>query len=585
MGSEDHESILARRSARRTDTKTMNIGPLNMVPITLGVPITLSTMTWADWTVVAGYLLVLLVSGLWFAQREPSGSEEYFLGGRRMPVWAVAFSVVASSLSIATFIGVPQLAYDGNLTYLSTNIGGLIAVFIVAGVFIPAFYKYQVTSIYELLERRFGPGAKVAASGGFMVGRVFASGARVYIGAIPLAMILFGEAASSEPRNLIGAIAVLSVVAVAYTLVGGIASVIWTDVLQTLVLVGSVLACVIILWSRIEAPTADVIAALSDQGKLVVMKSGLNFDPAKGGLIDFSASFTLLTAVLGFSLLNLAAYGADHDMVQRMLTCKNAAAGGRSAIVAIFISIPIVALFLLVGLLLHVYYRMPNMMGAGAPMAAPDQSLKVFSTFMLTQLPSGLTGLMVAGLFACGLGSLNSAINAMAATLIKDFYMPARPNQPDSHYLAASRWAVAGWGVALAGFAVLCIYWQRANPATGLIDLALSVMTFAHSGLVAVFLAALLTKRGTTASVIAALVTGFVVALAFQPMTLSAITWILDGGPAWAAGIRSWASTAKFSLGWIMLFATTAAFLVCIVPANTRVTVGGVVAVPADKDR
>lgn len=531
----------------------------SQLPLTLAASVGRGMGT-LDWVVVIAYLLLLLGSGIWMARREPSGAHEYFLAGRRMPAWAVAFSIIASSLSVATFIGAPQQSYTGDLSYLSTNIGGVLAIIIVSLFFIPAFYKANVATVYELLEQRLGRGAKHAASAAFMVGRVFASGARVYIAAIPLAMILFGTDKADDPASLAIAIMVLSFVAVVYTLIGGIASVIWTDVVQVVVLLGAVVAGIAIIIHRIPVPLADVWTALQTSGpggvsKLTVFKSGLT----AGGGIDWSASYTVLTAILGFSLLNLASYGTDHDMVQRMLTCKTAVKGGRSAFVAICMGIPIVAIFLAIGLLLHIFYQRPDLMGTAAPTTPPASSDRVFLAFILQELPAGLSGVMVAGIFAVGLGSLNSAINAMAATLIRDFYTNIVPGRTDRHYLLAGRWATVGWGFVLAGFAVLCIFWKRSNPDTKLIDFALGVMNFAYSGLLAVFLCAIFTRRGNSTSAVAALLTGFVAVLLLQPTVWKWWTPMLP--------LASAPDIAAFNLAfpWHMLIATSLAFAVCCV--------------------
>jgi len=531
----------------------------------LNMPISLASgFGTADWLIIGIYLLVLLASGIYFARREPAGSDEYFLAGRRMPTWAVAFSIVASTLSVATFVGVPEQTFKdgGNLTYLSTNIGGLIAIFVVAYFFIPAYFKYNVTTVYELLERRFGRGAKEAASATFMLGRVFASGARVYIGAIPIATLLFGIENALSPPHLIGAIAVLSAVAILYTLVGGIASVIWTDVLQTIVLLGAITAGIVLMYNRIPAPLGEIVQTLHTQpggSKFTVLNWGFPFDP--------SQQFTLLTAVLGWSLLNLAAYGTDHDMAQRMLTCKNAVSGGRSAIAAICMGIPIVAMFLLVGLLLFVIYKVPELMGSAVPAVLPETNDKALLTFIINEFPTGLSGLMVAGLFAVALGSLNSAINAMAATFVKDFYIPYNRAKPESHYLAVSRWAVAGWGVILGVFGVVCIYWKRSNPDTTLLDFALGVMTFCYSGLLAVFLTAMFTRRGNTASAIAALITGFVVVVAFQPIVYQAFAPLIPGAPATGhtvATLKEQLPHLRLAYPWHMLIGTSIAMIVCL---------------------
>ncbi|MCC6321099.1 MAG: sodium:solute symporter [Phycisphaerales bacterium] len=530
-----------------------------------------SPLRLADGLVLLGYCALLVITGIWFARREAKNTNEYFLAARRMPMWAVAVSIIATSLSAATFIGAPEQSYAGDCTYLSTNIGGIIAVVIVAVFFIPAFYRHNCTTIYELLENRFGPGAKRAASAAFMVGRVFASGSRIYIGAIPFAMILFGTQKAAEPEYLIASIALMCVVGVVYTLVGGIASVIWTDVIQTIVLATAVGAAIVLLYVKIDMPIGEMWSCLSKAGadnnsKLAVLKTGF------GGGFDPSAQFTLLTAVFGFALLNIASYGTDHDMVQRMLTCKNAVQGSRSVLVSMAIGIPIVCMFLTVGLLLYLFY---NERGAAAlqpfaadavggpaapPLPEPPKSDKVFLEFILNHMPPGLAGLMLAGLFAAGIGSLISAINAMAATFIKDFYQrwcPPSETRDEKHYLGMSRWAVAGWGVILGLFAVGCVFWKQNSPETSLISLALGVMTFAYAGLLAVFCTALFTTRGSTRSVIAALLTGFIVIALLQGVVWKAWTGVLFGADS---------DIAKFNLAfpWHMTIGFALAFAACL---------------------
>jgi SSS family transporter len=561
-----------------------------MTPIVL---IAESSLSRLDWLVVGGYLLIMLASGVWFARREPSGAGEYFLANRRMPAWAVAFSVIASSLSVATFIGVPESVYKGNMTFMSTTIGSLIAVAVVAGFFIPAFYRANVTTVYGLLEQRFGPATKQAASAAFMVGRLFASGSRVYIAAIPLAMVLFGAEAEKSPAHLMAAIGLLSFVAVAYTLIGGIASVIWTDVLQTLVLVGAALGAVFVLLHHIDLPLGDIWQHLQEPladgtTKTTLAQAGLERGKPWLGF-DASQNYTLLTAIFGFSLINMAAYGTDHDLAQRMLTCKSPLKGSRSAWTAILMSLPITMIFMTIGALLFVFYKTGASARGAAPAAEFAGGRQVFPAFILGEMPAGLKGLMLAGLFAAGLGSLNSAINAMAATFVSDFYIPLTARRagvcgkcgfnrvglaPDSvcpecgaasiartsdrHYLMVSRLATVGWGVGVGGFAVLCIYWRRANPQTTLIDFALQVMTFAYAGLLAVFLTAIFTRRGSTRSSLAALLVGFGAIAAMQSWS-TVIGWI---SPLVSAEGESLVAL-KLAYPWQMLIATCLAFGVC----------------------
>ncbi|MFN0132167.1 MAG: sodium:solute symporter [Phycisphaerales bacterium] len=519
-----------------------------------------------DWLIVALYFALLAASGWWFSRREPSGAREYFLAGRQMPVWAVAISVVATATSAATFIGAPEEAFAGNLTYLSTNIGAFIAVAVVAIFFIPAFYRHNVTTVYDLLEVRFGRPAKMGASWAFLIGRILASGARLFIGAIPLALILFRD---DHPAAVIASIAILVVVGILYTLVGGIRSVIWTDAIQTLVFVVAVAAAAAILLSRIPVPLGQIISELratqvGEGSKLVAVTTGL--DPAKPLLgFDPAQAYTLLTAVCGFSLLMIAAYGTDHDLAQRMLTCKTPFKGSMSAVTAIIINLPIVALFMCIGLLLYVFYQRPDLMGAAAPHDAPTAGRKVFLTFILTEMPSGLSGLMMAGLFATGLGSFNSALNAMAAAFVNDCYTPLRPGKSERHYLVAGRFAVAGWGIILGAFACFCVFWQEGSGDT-LIQFALNVMTFAYAGLLGVYFTALFTKRrGNSRSALAALAVGFVVVGLMQKQVWPHWAAVIPLHITLADGTKT-ASLAdiKIAFPWILFIATACTTTVCL---------------------
>jgi SSS family transporter len=464
----------------------------------------------ADWAVLLGYFALLALSGWWFARRENKDTDDYFLGGRRMPPWAVAVSIVATSLSAASFVGVPADGYGGSLTYLFTNVGMVLAALVVAFVFVPAFYARRVSSVYGLLETTCGPRASRAASLTFLVGRLLASGARVYVAAIPLAMILFGVEGGAEPANLLLAVGVLGVVGILYTLVGGIAAVIWTDVLQFAVFVVAAAAAVGLVVSWIDVPLGEVASAYESAGKLALVS--LDTDPR--------TSFTLWTSLVGFTLLGIGSYGTDQDLTQRMLTCSSARKGSRSVLMGILLGIPSVAAFLAVGLCLWIFYQRPEFVGVHAPDAPPLNARQVFLEFILEEMPSGLRGLMMAGLFAAALSSINSTINAMSSTFVADVYRAHAPGRDEAHYLRVGRRGVVGFGVALAVVAALCIAWAQAQDSgrgSALLDFVLGVMIFAYSGLIGVFLSVLVLRRGSERSVIAALATGFVAVLLMQP--------------------------------------------------------------------
>lgn len=516
-----------------------------------------------DWAVLALYFAVLIVSGVWLARRKQHDTKDYFLGARSVPAWAVALSVLATTQSGATFLGAPEQSYKGDLTYLSTSLGMILAAIILARFFIPAFYKLGVSTPYGLLEARFGPGARVMSSWMFMLGRVLASGSRLFIAAIPAALIIFGDV---EVGSLIICIAVLAVVAVVYTLAGGIRSVIIGDCIQAAVYLGAAVAALIYLAGRIPAPADEVMTVLSTAGEHGASKLRL-FDVS----LDWSSPFSLPAVLIAFTMLGLASYGTDHDMVQRMLTCRDAKASARSLIASQLIGVPAVLLFLALGLLLHVFYLRSDVMGAAAPEYALVDSKQVFPQFILRELPAGLGGVMMAGLFAAGLSSLNSALNALSSSFISDCYRPFvnlvntrfRPGAPqpsEAHYLRAGRIGVATWGLLLCGFACLCIKWHEASDQT-LLNFALGVMALAFAGLLGVFLVALFTRRGTSASAVLGMAVGFLVVLG-----LRGAVW-----PKWAPPLGL---PAEHGLAWPwhLVIGVTAAFAVCAAVPSRRQT-------------
>jgi len=501
-----------------------------------------------DWLVLCGYLALLAFTGWWLSRKKQSNTEDYFLGSRSMPVWAVALSVLATSQSAATFIGGPEKSFAGDMTFMSFTIGQLVAAVVVAFLFIPVFYRHKVATVYELLELRVGRPARQAASWMFMVGRVFASGARLFMASLAVSLILFGNILWWQVS---AAIAVMTLIGVFYTLFGGIRSVIWTDVIQTFVYIGAAVAALIVLWNLIPADASQIFAALSQGGS--GSKSKLTWLNTEFGGFGPKHTFTLWTALIGFALLNIGFLGADQDGTQRMLTCKSAWHGAKSAIGAILLAMPVTFLFLAVGLLLWVLYTQPQLMGPTVEGAVTTgqsmQSKDVFLRFIMTRMPPGLGGLMMAGVIAAGLSSINSALNAMSSTFVNDVYRNIRRDRPAGHYVTVGRIGVAVWGVILGAFAVFCFFWQQASNIP-LIVFALSVMAFAYAGLVAVFLTVLLTRRGSNASVIAALIVGFLLVLVMQPAIWTSIT------PS------SW-HTMQLALPWQLTLATGISFGIC----------------------
>jgi len=494
-----------------------------------------------DWIVFGGYGLLLLVSGWLINRRGSNSSQDFFLGGNAMPTWMVAISVLATSQSAATFLGGPDQGYRGDLSYLTTNIGALIAALFVAVVLIPRFYQHNVFTVYQLLEQRVGSKAKQYAGVMYLFGRVFASGARLYMAALAVAMILFGDIAAS---SVITATIIITTVGLLYTVFGGIRSVIYSDVIQCAVYVSAALFVIYFLLAAIPADFSQIIAALQqpaiDQPSKLTL---FNFD------LDFTSAgtFGFWSAITGFTLLHIASLGLDQDMTQRVLTCKDAKSGGKAMMFSVILVIPVTILFLIIGLLLFIFYQRPDLMlsesGLQIAQSFEGERVTIFMYYVLNEIPAGVRGLVTIGIIAAALSTLNSGLSSMSSVLIQDLYRPFKTrraiqqNKPlkDAHFVQAGKLAMVFVGVALGSMAILCFYWQQYSDMP-LLKFALGVMVFSYSGLLGVYFTILFTKRGSDQSVLAALIVGFVVTLLFQPYVTTLylpLQWQFDLGFTW----------------------------------------------------
>jgi len=478
----------------------------------------MSGLTILDWGVFIGYFGLLAFTGWYFSRKKVNNTKDYFLAGNNMPIWVVAISVLATAQSAATFLGGPDQGYRADLSYLATNIGAIIAAIFVSIYLIPKFYQYKVTTVYELLEVRFGEKAKKQAGIMYLCGRVFSSGARLYMAAIAVSMILFSDIAA---EHVVMAIVIITTIGLLYSFVGGIRSVIYSDVIQCLVYVSAAIAVIVYLLSSIPADLGQIIAALDNpidgsQSKLTLF----NFD------LDFTSKgvFTVWAAFTGFVLMNIAAFGMDQDMTQRVLTCKSAAEGSKAMLLSMVIVIPVVLLFLVIGLLLYIFYQRPDLMGIAeigeVTQSFSGEKITIFMYYMLNELPSGLRGLVTVGIVAAALSTLNSGLNSMSSVIIQDIYRPWSDKKgikkTEKHFVNAGRFGMLIAALALGSMATLSFYWQRYTDMP-LLAFALSVMVFAYSGLLGVYFNALFTKRGNSTSVLVALIAGFSVTLLCQP--------------------------------------------------------------------
>jgi len=389
-------------------------------------------MTILDWLALIGYLVIICGVGVFFSRRNRNFGE-YMFGGGRMPWFAIGISLIATSVSATTFLGNPADAYGTNMTYLMCNLGAFLAIIIVAFVFIPRFRALNASSAYEVLELRFSKKVRVLASCFYAAHLLLRTGVLLYGPAIVLSKI-FGI-------NIFLAISLTSILAVVYTWFGGLQAVVWTDVLQFVVLMGGGCAA---LWFCVQeiGSFSEMARLASEAGKTKWLD--LNLDP--------SQARTLLSAGLVYTVFEVAIRGCDQQFVQRYMACKNVREANMSSILSAFLGLLVGLVFFWVGAALYVYFQVKGVRTLPADMDINH----VFPHFILEVLPSGLTGLLAAAIFAAAMSSLDSAITALSNTTVQDFF-PGASDEGDSSRLKRARFWVVVWGVAGTLAAFLCV--------------------------------------------------------------------------------------------------------------------------------
>jgi len=471
-----------------------------------------SNFSTLDWIIFASYFLILILTSVILSQSKVKTSRDYFTGGNAMPMLAVSISVLATSQSAATFLGGPEYSYKHDLTFLGFYASAFLAIIFVSKVLVPRFYAIKAITVYEYLEHRYGETSKRYAGVMFLVGRLFASGARLYIGALAISMILFSDIIASHVAI---SIAVLMLGALAYTYFGGVKSVILSDIIQAVTYIGAGIAVLVYLYYSMNTDFSTLMTTLSDNHKLKLVD------------FSFSGGFTIWTLLTGWFLLNIAAYGLDQDMTQRVLTCKNEKEGRKSLIYSIVFTLPVAFLFLLIGLLLYIFYQHPEISGitsASVNQNVDGQSVTIFMLYILNEMPEGLRGLVTVGAIAAALSSTNSVLSAMASVAVEDIYRPwlAKKDRDEAHFLKASRIMVMTFALLLCAMAMISFYWQQYTELP-LLNFALGVMAFAYAALLGVYGAAIFTQRGNEQTVLWALIGGFLTVLILQPYVIGNI--------------------------------------------------------------
>ena len=514
-----------------------------------------------DCLVLLLYFFIIIAIGLRMGRKERD-LEDFALGGRQIPWWAVLASLIAAETSAGTFFGTPGEGFtQRNYTYLQLAFGTIIARILVSFIFIKPYYDYKVFSIYEYLTRRFGVATKNAASAVFLFTRLLASGARLYVAAIALALAyeMIRGVRPTQAETLwiyVGATIAIVILTAIYTTLGGIKAVIWTDLIQASIMIGSALAALCLLYFAIPGGWHEIVQRRGPFHLSDLITTGL--DPEKHGWQKiagmFAIEYTIFAGLIGSTFMTMSTHGTDQDMVQRMLTAVDIRRSRRSLILSGLADIPIAFTFLSIGVLLWVYYQ------AHPDPTLPNTPNETFCHFILYQMPVGLRGLLLAGIFATAMGSLSTALNALATSFTCDWYVTyIRPAADGEESLRAVRWATVGFSILMIVVASTTSYLVIVYPNVRIIPIVLGIYGYTYGSVLGVFLAGMLTKsRGNDYGNLIAMVAGFVVVCLISGLP-NAIAKIFG---AKLYDQPSWLPVMEFP--WWICFGTIVTFFVAI---------------------
>ncbi len=446
-----------------------------------------------DLTIIAIYLAGITLFGLRFRKRQRS-LRDYFLADRDIPWWAISLSIIAAETSTLTIISIPGLAYDSNLTFLQVVMGYVVGRVFISFVFLPQYFRGDLYTAYQLIERRFGSKLRSLTAGLFLLTRAAAEGVRVYAVSIVVAIALgTGEIAS---------IAIITALTLIYTFEGGLAAVIWTDVVQTVIYVFGTVVGIATIVHLVPGGWPAVHSIAESAGKLRVF----DFSP------NFWIPYTFWAGLIGGTFLTTASHGTDQLIVQRLLAARNERQSKAALLSSGVVILLQFGLFLIVGVMLFAYY--------GLPSAAFGRADRIYPTFIVSRMPHGISGLLIAAILAAAMSNLSAALNSLSSTSMIDFYLRRRKNVDEKTQLRLSRFSTLLWAVLLFGLAVIALH--RVGR---VIEVGLQIASVAYGALLGVFLLGILTKKANQNGAMIGMAFGFVAELYLWLGTRVPWTW------------------------------------------------------------
>ncbi|MBA2603428.1 MAG: sodium/solute symporter [Acidobacteria bacterium] len=499
-----------------------------------------------DFGILFVYLTAVVLFGAYFGKSQRT-IQDYFVSGKNLPWWAIMGSIVATETSTVTFISVPGFAYGNNLTFLQLVMGYMIGRLAVSILFIPAYFKGQLLTVYQLLGERFGSGVKRLASGVFLLTRSLADGFRLFATGLVLAAVLRAMPETDaiatawlpgiDPTYsiLAASVLVIGLATMAYTYFGGMTAVVWTDVTQlTVYTTGAVIAAVVLL-GQIPGGWSEVREVAGAAGRFQLF----DFTPT------LTRSYTFWSGVIGGAFLTTATHGTDQLMVQRYFCTKDPRQARKALLWSGVVVFAQFVLFLFIGVMLFVYYTQ-HAPGEIAEFTRDGRLLtdRIFPYFIVRHLPIGVVGLVVAAIFAAAMSTLSSSLNSSSAAAVNDFYLPATAGaHSDRHYLTVSRMMTAVFGVVQMIVAVAAI-WLSSR----VVDEVLGIASFTNGLILGVFFLGTFTVRVGQTAAFAGILGGASVMLAVKLGTAVSWQWYVLIG-----------SLVTFAVGWAASFISPAA--------------------------
>src|SRR4030095_8175983 len=466
-----------------------------------------------DYAIVGIYLIGVTVYGF-YSSRSQKTTKDYFLGGKEMKWWAVGLSIVASETSTLTFISIPGLAYKSNMQFLQLVFGYFIGRLLVTVIFIPAYYKGEIETAYDYLGKRFGIALRKLTSSVFIITRVLASGVRLFATAIPVHIITGYDYPTS--------IALIGVFTLIYTYLGGLKAVVSMDVVQMFIYLGGAVISMVIIFQYLPGGLDDVIkySTMNGQNKFEIFNLGKFTTWAE----FFATPYTLVGAVLGGTFLTMASHGTDQLLVQRLLGCKTKKDSQKALMLDASIIVLQFAFFLFLGLCLNAFYNgVPFkdliMTSTGANLSSSDE---IFPKFIVENLPTGIAGIVIAGVLASAMGTLSSAISSLASSTYLDLFKMTSKGKnlkPEKEMLWSKVFTLL-WGFVLIGGAM--IFKDSKNP---VVELGLSIASFTYGGLLGTFLLGIFFKKTKQTDAIIGFIAGILGMVLVIYYTKTAYTW------------------------------------------------------------